>query len=169
MYRPKPWATISGAYNDLERHNNTNNTGAASAAGPLDHVDHSRVLSLGAELMPNEHYGLDLNYAYSDVYTATNICFLGTASAMPGGTVVPSASTPPAAGTSNAPLCYTVTPPSHGSAVNIFGPAKDFDDAPTQYVSAAVTLSPNPKFRSEHRLPRQRCERQSVLHRCLRR
>jgi hypothetical protein len=25
MYRPKPWATISGAFNDRERHNNTNN------------------------------------------------------------------------------------------------------------------------------------------------
>ena len=68
-------ATISGAYNDLERHNNTNNTGTAFAAGPLGHVDHSRVLSLGADLMPSEHYGLDLNYAYSNVYTATNICF----------------------------------------------------------------------------------------------
>jgi hypothetical protein len=28
MYRPKPWATISGAWNDLERHNNTNNNQA---------------------------------------------------------------------------------------------------------------------------------------------
>ena len=23
LYKPKPWATISGAFNDLERHNNT--------------------------------------------------------------------------------------------------------------------------------------------------
>ncbi len=30
LYRPKPWATISGAYNDLERHNNTNNTGTVA-------------------------------------------------------------------------------------------------------------------------------------------
>ena len=43
--------------------------------GPLDHVDHSRIVSLGAVLAPNEHYGLDFNYAYSDVYTATNICY----------------------------------------------------------------------------------------------
>jgi hypothetical protein len=27
LYRPTTWATISGAYNDLERHNNTNNSG----------------------------------------------------------------------------------------------------------------------------------------------
>ena len=80
LYRPKPWATLSGAYNDLERHNNTNNNQRATAQhvpvrGPLDHVDHSRVVSLGAVLTPNEHYGLDFNYAYSDVYAATNICY----------------------------------------------------------------------------------------------
>ena len=152
MYRPKPWATISAAYNDLERHNNTNNTGTVSttpAGAPIElgHEDHSRVFSLGADLMPNEHYGLDLNYSYSDVYTATNICFLGTATVMPGSTVVPGSATPLTVGTS-APLCYTITPPSHGSAVAIFGPAKDFEDAPTQYGSAAVILSPNPKFKS---------------------
>jgi hypothetical protein len=36
-------------------------------------------VSLNADLIPNEHYGFDIGYAYSDVYTATNICFLGTA------------------------------------------------------------------------------------------
>jgi hypothetical protein len=46
-----------------ERHNNTNNNQSAVAAGddpyegPIDHVDHSRVASLGAVLSPNEHYG----------------------------------------------------------------------------------------------------------------
>jgi len=81
MYRPRPWATISGAFNDRERHNNTNNNQGAIAAGddpyegPINHVDRSRVASLGAVLSPNEHYGIDFNYAYSDVYTATNICY----------------------------------------------------------------------------------------------
>jgi hypothetical protein len=52
----KPWATLSGAYNDLERHNNTNNNQSSRGnaadvpTGPLDHVDHSRVASLGAVL-----------------------------------------------------------------------------------------------------------------------
>jgi hypothetical protein len=90
MYRPKPWATISGAFNDLERHNNTNNTGTANLDGPLghDHVDHSRIASLGAVLAPNEHYGFDFNYSYSDVYTTTNICYLSgayNATTVPGG------------------------------------------------------------------------------------
>ena len=86
IYRPKPWATISGAFNDLERHNNTNNNQASQGttmpySGPLNHVDHSRVVSVGADVVPNEHYGLDFNYSYSDVYTATNICYDGGASA----------------------------------------------------------------------------------------
>jgi hypothetical protein len=54
-YRPKPWATISGAFNDLERHNNTNNNQAAVAAGddpyegPLDHVDRTRIASVSGD------------------------------------------------------------------------------------------------------------------------
>lgn len=146
LYRPKAWATISGAYNDLERHNNTNNMGTGGAFpsatydGPLDHVDHSRVLSLATELMPNEHYGLDLDYSYSDVYTATNICFQGAASFLPGGAVAP------AAANSSGTLCLPVAS-GHGSNTVLFL-GRDFEDAPTQYGSAALMLSPNPKVHS---------------------
>jgi hypothetical protein len=134
-YRPKTWATFSGAYNDLERHNNTNNTGIASVDGPLQHVDHSRTVSLNADLMPNEHYGFDIGYAYSDVYTATNICFLGTASSP----TIPGAATP--TGTAcPSPL------PRGGTGPYTFGPAKDFMNAPTQYASVALALSPIDKF-----------------------
>jgi hypothetical protein len=75
MYRPKPWATISGAFNDLERHNNTYNTGTTNLDGPLQHVDHTRIGSLGLSLAPNEHYAFDFDYAYSDVYVTSNICY----------------------------------------------------------------------------------------------
>ena len=139
-YRPKTWATFSGAYNDLERHNNTNNTGTASVDGPLQHVDHSRIVSLNADLMPNEHYGLDIGYAYSDVYTATNICFLGQpASNTIPGTITPGAATP--TGTA----CPS-PPPRGGSGPYTFGPVKDFMNAPTQYASVALALSPIDKF-----------------------
>ena len=94
IYRPKSWATVSGAFNDLERHNNTNNnqnfTGNTTAYfGPLDHADHSRVVSFGTELFPNDRYGLDFNYSYNDVYMADNICFQGAPMLMPGSTVAP--------------------------------------------------------------------------------
>jgi hypothetical protein len=135
-YRPKTWATFSGAYNDLERHNNTNNTGTASVDGPLQHVDHSRIVSLNADLMPNEHYGFDIGYAYSDVYTATNICFLGQASSP----TIPGAATPTGA------ACPSPAPRTGSGAPYTFGPAKDFMNAPTQYASVALALSPIDKF-----------------------
>ena len=146
LYRPKSWATVSAAYNDLERHNNTNNnqhfTGNTTAYfGPLDHVDHSRVFSLATELFPNEHYGLDLNYSYSDVYMAENGCFQGAATLMPGSTNVPGIAT------STGSLCGAVSA-GHGSNTILAGPANNFADAPTQFVSAAVSLSPNTKLHS---------------------
>jgi hypothetical protein len=140
MYRPKPWATISGAWNDLERHNNTNNNQSAVAAGddpyegPLGHVDHSRVLSLGADLSPNKGYGLAFNYAYSDVYAATNICYDNGASAKLPGT----ASTNSSGGPN---VCQGVY--ARGSTTQLADWfARDFMDAPTQYGSVALTLSP---------------------------
>ena len=146
LYRPKPWATLSGAWNDLERHNNTNNNGAAVAAGddpyegPIDHVDHSRIVSLGAVLMPNERYGFDFNYAYSDVYAATNICYLnGATSTLPG-----TASTNSSGGPNVCPGVF-----SRGSTTQLadwFG--RDFMDAPTQYASVALALSPVKSFHS---------------------
>ncbi len=140
MYRPKPWATISGAWNDLERHNNTNNNQAAIAAGddpyegPLNHVDHSRVASLGAVLSPSQHFGLDLNYSYSDVYTATNICYdSGASLTLPG-----TASLNPSGGPNVCPGVF-----ARGSTTQLADWfARDFMDAPTQYGSVALTMSP---------------------------
>lgn len=128
LYRVKPWATISGAYNDLERHDNTNNTGTAPLDGPLDHVDHSRIASVGTQINPSEHYGIDLNYSFSDIYTATNICYLAAATATTPGAATPSGTACPGSLTR--------------SGAYDFGPVKDFMDAPTQYGSASVWLSP---------------------------
>ena len=133
LYRPKPWATISGAFNDLERHNNTNNTGTPPADGPLQHVDHSRTVGLGAVLAPNERYSFDFNYSYNDVYISTNACYLS------GGSVLfPGAAETTSAGAPN--LCPNL--------LTDWGPVKDFMDAPTQYASFGLTYSPNKVLRS---------------------
>jgi hypothetical protein len=146
IYRPKSWATVSGAFNDLERHNNTNNNqhfpgNTTAYFGPLDHVDHSRTGSFGAELFPNDRYGLDLNYSYSDVYMADNICFQGAAGVMPGSTVAP------AAAIQSGSLCGPVAA-GHGSNTILFGPARDFEDAPTQFASVAFMYTPTKKLQS---------------------
>jgi hypothetical protein len=133
-YRPKPWATLSGAFNDLERHNNTNNViGTPTPDGPLQHVDYSRSVSLGAVLAPNEHYGFDFNYAYSDVYISTNACYMSSASVL-----FPGAASTTSTGANN--LCP--------NALTSWGPVKDFMDAPTQYASFGLTYSPNKVLRS---------------------
>ena len=146
IYRPKSWATVSGAFNDLERHNNTNNNqnfpgNTTPYYGPLNHTDHTRVASFGMQLFPNDRYGLDVNYSYNDVYMADNICFQGAAGVMPGGTVAPAAATP--SGT----LCGAVAA-GHGANTVLFGPAKDFEDTPTQFGSVAFTYAPNQKLHS---------------------
>ncbi|MGA8289342.1 MAG: hypothetical protein WBG23_14405 [Acidobacteriaceae bacterium] len=133
LYRLKSWGTVSAAYNDVERHNNTNNTGVASAAGPLEHNDHSRVFGVGATLSRNEHYGLDLNYNYSDVYSSTNICYdAGATPTMPGA-ASPSGTACPGGAV-------------RGEPYFMFGPVKDFMNAPTQFGSVGLHLSPMPKL-----------------------
>ncbi len=132
IYRMKSWATVSAAFNDLERHNNTNNNqsivgNTTAYEGPLDHVDHSRVGSFSAELFPNDRYGVDLNYTYSDVYMADNICYLAGASAAYPGAAIPSGT-----------ACGSVT----RSGAYDFGPARDFMDAPTQAGSFAFLYAP---------------------------
>jgi len=146
LYRPKSWATISGAFNDRERHNNTNNNqgfpgNTTPYFGPLNHVDYSRVVSFGAQLFPNERYGLDLSYSHNDVYMADNACFQGAAVLMPGGTVAPAAAN--ASGT----LCGAVSA-GHG-ANNVLFLGRDFMDAPSQFGSVAFMYAPNKKFHSD--------------------
>jgi hypothetical protein len=152
IYKPKPWATISGAFNDLERHNNTNNNQAAVAAGddpydgPLDHVDHSRMASLSASMYPNEHYGFDVSYTYTDVYAATNICFdNGNQNASTTSGAFPGTATLTSAGTPN--VCPGVF--TRGSTTQLadwFG--RDFESAPTQFGSVALAMSPVEKLHS---------------------
>jgi hypothetical protein len=145
IYRPKSWATISGSFSDRERHNNTNNNqsavslGDANYNGPINHVDHSRIGSVGVVLAPNEHYSFNVNYSYSDVYTATNICFSSGATAAttttPAMPAIPGVATLNSAGAPN--LCS-------GNATWF---ARDFMDAPTQFAMLGVTVSPITKVR----------------------
>ncbi len=142
LYRPRPWATLSGSFSDLERHNNTNNNQSITGntvvyAGPLDHIDHSRFVNFGADLQPNEHFGFSFSYSYSDVYTSTNICYDAASSAAYPGAATASGLACPQSG------------PDRGVAYYDYGPVKDFMDAPSQSGTAALTLSPDKKLRSD--------------------
>jgi hypothetical protein len=134
MYRPKPWATITGSYNDMERHNNTYNTGTANLDGPLLSVSHSRIVGMGAVLAPSERYSFDFNYAYSDIYTSTNICYLsGAIATLPGAAQLNSSGAPA--------ICPSLT--------TEWGPVKDFMSAPTQYASMALSVAATKSIHSD--------------------
>lgn len=136
-YRPKSWATISGSFSDRERHNNTNNNqdvvaaGDANYSGPINHVDHNRIGSMGVVLARSERYSFSANYSYSDVYAATNTCYSSGATATaPGAAQVTSNGTPS--------LCV-------GASTWL---ARDYMDAPTHIGSAMLVYSPVDKVKT---------------------
>lgn len=140
LYKPKPWATITAAFNDREHHNNTNNnqeavaSGEAAYYGPLQHVDSFRIGAVDAVLAPNEHYGLDLSYTYTDVYSATNICFASGAAA-----TLPGTATLTASGAPN--VCPGIFARGSTTILADFY-AREFQDAPTNFGSVSIHLSP---------------------------
>lgn len=115
-YKPRDWATISGTYNDLERRDNVY---------LVNHLDHNRSATFGASLMPNEHYGVELNYGYLDVFSQSTLCF---------------ADTPAPAGAAQVPA-------GTGCGTNIYL-GSGYYDAPTEYGSIGITLAPVKNFRS---------------------
>ena len=134
-FRPIKWATITAAYNDMERHNNTNNANLSTNYGPLDHVDYSRTASVSGVFTPNEHVALNFDYAYGDVYTATNVCFSNMDSTFVGfaGTAVLDSTGAPS-------VCVT-------SSTAALWKARAFADAPTQHGTAGLLVSPVNKLK----------------------
>lgn len=115
-YKPRDWATISATFNDRERRNNVY---------LVNHLDHSRSVSIGASLMPSEHYGLDLSYGYLDIFSQTTLCYV----------------------TTPAPAGAIPVPSGTGCGTNVYLGNGRYD-APTQYGSIGITLAPVKRFRS---------------------
>lgn len=145
IYRPKGWATIVGSFSDRERHNNTNNNAEAVAAGdmpfegPIDHVDYSRIGSFGTVLSPSEHYAVSFNYSYSEVYSATNICYNnGATPTLPGAATLNSSGGPA--------ICPGIF--ARGSTTQLADwLGRDYMDAPTQFGNVALTWTPSDKMK----------------------
>lgn len=148
LYRPENWIAITGAYNDREVHDNTNNQEAAIAAGkqvysgPIEHTAYNRVVGIGAVITPNQYYSVDFNYGYSDVYASTNICYDAAASPKLPGAATASGTACPGGGVMN----YATHPPS--ISFYEFGPTPDYMHAPTQYGTVALNIHPVKRLRS---------------------
>ncbi|MDP9052369.1 MAG: hypothetical protein M3O31_16855 [Acidobacteriota bacterium] len=145
LYRPTGWATFTGSISDRERHNNTNNkpasitTGDFNYSGPIAHEDRNRIGSVGMVLAPNEHYSLDFNYSYSDVYASTNTCYNN------GGTAASTTTTAPfipGAATLNSSGLPNLCAPAVGTTALTTWFGRDFMDAPTQFVSVGGSYTP---------------------------
>jgi hypothetical protein len=116
-YQPKSWATIFGVFNDLERRDNITY---------VNHLDHTRAFAAGAELTPNEHYGVELNYGYLDVFSQTDECY----------TITPA---PADAVMTTSPACIANGTPYYTNG---------YYDSPTQYGSIGFILMPIKQLRS---------------------
>ncbi len=66
MWTPNSIVTISAALDDLERRD---------GQAVVNHQDHSRNFGFGAEIAPSTHYGVDLDYGYTDAFSRTGICY----------------------------------------------------------------------------------------------
>jgi hypothetical protein len=120
-YKPVEWVTLSGSFNDLERRNNVLN---------VNHLDHSRSATMGASLTPNKFFGVALSYGYSDVFSRTTFCYAATPA-------------PPGA---------LPAPPDDGIIVNCgtnTNLGNGYYNAPTQYGSIDLTLTPIKKLRAD--------------------
>lgn len=158
-FRPAKWADFSATYTDMERHNNTNNevTGFYTQPttnyyeGQLDHVDYSRTAGLSGVLTPNEHLALNFDYVYSDVYTATNICYTNQDSGFLTGTTSPYFAGAASLTSSGAPsVCYattSATPPATPTVTVTQWYARAFMHAPTQHGSVGVDFNPSEKVK----------------------
>jgi hypothetical protein len=67
-YKPKEWLNFGSAVTIFENRNEAS-----------QNLQHDRSYSFTAVIAPPEsRWGLDLSYDYSDIYSATNICFVAT-------------------------------------------------------------------------------------------
>lgn len=123
-YQARKWATLSGAFNDTERRDN---------ATLVHYLAHDRGISGTASLAPNEKFALDLNYGYIDVFSTLVDCF--DASVAPAGATA----MPIGVACGNAVNTATSTAAFYGNS---------YYDAPTQYGSAAVVVTPIKPFRA---------------------
>lgn len=73
-YHPTEWASVAGSLNIIEARNNILE---------IFHKRHNRTYGFNLVLMPNDRYGLDVGYDYTDIFSNTNICY--TIGALPPG------------------------------------------------------------------------------------
>ena len=111
----------------------------------------------------NEHFAVDFDYAYSDVYTATNICYTNQDSGFLTGNTSPYFAGAASLSSSGALL---TCPTSATNSTPTQWLARAFMDAPTQHGRWVWMSEPQRQDEVRPRLPDQLGCRQPVLYRC---
>lgn len=131
---PAKWINFTVTGNDFEGKNDD----------PLvNHLEHSHDISFATEIMPNEKFSLDVNYAHDDVFSETNLCYI----------FVPTAAYPlPAGAQGSVGTCLQTadnpggTLPTQSASTQLYLGNGRYD-APVNFFSGAISWAPSKYFR----------------------
>jgi hypothetical protein len=115
FYRPRPWVSVAGAVNMVESRDNVEY---------VHHLAHYRDFSFGTTIEPGNKWSLDLNYAYDNDFSKTDVCYYAS-SPLPG------------AGSCAIPGSVANFQPYSGNG---------YYSAPSHFGSASISLTPTPKL-----------------------
>jgi hypothetical protein len=97
-YTPKPWATLDGS---VEIHENRDNVAMVA------NLEHDRMYSFAAMLLPSSRVTIGFGYNYWDVYTQAQICFnysINYTNPTPPPSTLPVSTSPPGVATAACPI-----------------------------------------------------------------
>jgi hypothetical protein len=114
----------------------TGNSYRAKNNDPLvNHSEHNQDVSFAASIFAGDGFSLDFNYAYDDVYSQTDICYVFT----------PTATAPLPPGATNSGTCVASADNPQGAPNLYLG--KALYNAPSNFVSGAISYAPNRRVR----------------------
>ncbi|WP_433965311.1 outer membrane protein [Tunturiibacter gelidiferens] len=113
-YKPYPWLSFAGTINILTSSDNVQT---------VNHFAHNQDFSFATVISPSEKWGIDLNYAYDNVYSRTDECYTSSA--------------PTANAQTSPPVCQDAGLPLQSNGLY---------NQPTQYGSIGFLLNPVKKL-----------------------
>jgi hypothetical protein len=119
--KPAKWINFAVTGNDYRAKNDD----------PLvNHSEHNEDISFAASIIATNGFSLDFNYAYDDVFSQTDICYIFT----------PTATAPLPPGAANSGTCVASANNPQGAPNLYLG--KGFYNAPSNFVSGAINWTP---------------------------
>lgn len=135
-YTPKPWATLDGS---VEIHENRDDVATVA------NLEHDRMYSFAAMLMPNPRVTIGFGYNYWDVYTQAEICFnysISYTNPTPPPSTLPVSTSPPGVATTACPIANASVGAAGLGALSTYASTDHFAHADLMWKAAKrVTLT----------------------------